>query len=281
MLGFSIVNLIVPEREFEVPSAFGTWLFQRSPIYDQAFPEVEERGACANTFEARIEFDLRARTNEEFIAACDEIIAAGLILSWLTAKCITVRQTVPDCDVQFAAVGDHFLPARGIVGFSPLERTVDLTRLLQPGLPHFQNIIQARRLKLMLCHWLSGLTCFTLEDLFINTCVEMDVVKQCEIVVAGRTLTYYNGMVEASRRFNLVRLNQDYQEMRNDLLHYGVLSGTNLPGKTKAQCAEIVADTLNWIDRYVGAVLGFGATVGANPRWSGPQVGLPSFSNPA
>ena len=121
----------------------------------------------------------------------------------------------------------------------------------------------------MLCHWLSGLTCFTLEDLFINTCVEMDVVKLCEIVVAGHNLTYYNGMVEATRRFNLARLNQDYKEMRNDLLHSGVLSGTNLPGKTKAQCAEIVADTLNWIDRYVGAVLGFGATVGANPRWSG------------
>jgi len=280
--GFLITNLIVPEREFQIPSRFGIWEFRRTFNYDQILGSILDQGACGNTFEARVEnFDVRARTDAEFDALCDEIIAAGLLLSWLTARCVTVRQALPNCEVQFVQIGDHFLPPRGIVGFPEIERATDLSTLLQAGLPQLQNTIQTRRLKLMLCHWLSGLTCFTLEDLFINTAVQMDIVKQCEIVVGGQPLTYYDGMVSASTRFNLAQLNQEYKEMRNDLLHSGVLSGPNLPNKTKAQCAQIVADTLNWIDRYVAAVLGFGAALGANPRWAGHRIGMPSFSNPA
>ena len=108
----------------------------------------------------------------------------------------------------------------------------------------------------------------------------MDIVNQCEIARVGQDLNYYDGMVEASRHFRLARLSRDYKKMRNDLLHQGVLSETNNRGKTKSQCAEIVADTLNWIDRYIGAVLGVRTSLGANPRWSGPRVSLPSFSNP-
>jgi hypothetical protein len=280
VFGFCIVNLIVPEREFEIPSAFGTWSFRRSHNYEKLC-EAIERGACGNTFEARINFDVRARTDNEFNALCDEIIAAGLLLSWLTARCVTVRQTLPHCEVQFLKLGDHFLPSRGIVGFPEMERTDNLSKLFQPGLPHFRNIMQNRRLNLMLCHWLSGLTCFTLEDIFINACVQMDIVKQCEIAAAGRRFDFFPGMVAASRRYNLASLSRDYKNMRNDVVHEGVLSGTNNAGKTKAECAGFTADTLNWIDRYIGAVLGIGAIVGANPRWSGPKISLPSFSNPA
>ena len=79
MFGFCIVNLIIPEREFEIPSAFGTWAFRRSRNYEELSQAIEQ-GACGNTFEARINIDFRTRTEAEFGALCDEIIAAGLLL---------------------------------------------------------------------------------------------------------------------------------------------------------------------------------------------------------
>jgi len=46
--------------------------------------------------------------------------------------------------------------------------------------------------------------------------------------------------------------------MRNDLVHQGVLSGTNFPGKTVTDCGLITAETLDWIDLYVFSVLKIG-----------------------
>src|ERR1035437_6753897 len=148
MFGLCIVNLTVPENEFEIPSAFGTWHFQRSPNYEELRQTVEGRGACANTFEARIDFDVGARPDAEFSALLDEIVEAGLMLSWLTARCVTVQQSTPDSEPQFIPSGDKFLPARGVIGFRPMPRHGDLTQLFRPGLPHFQNLMRARRLYL-------------------------------------------------------------------------------------------------------------------------------------
>ena len=65
--------------------------------------------------------------------------------------------------------------------------------------------------------------------------------------------------------------------MRNDIVHEGCLSGTNFSGRSKADCAKVVADTLNWIDSYVCAVLDLGS---APARWSGQELaaGLPSLT---
>jgi hypothetical protein len=51
-------------------------------------------------------------------------------------------------------------------------------------------------------------------------------------------------------------LGSDYKAMRNDIVHEGV-SGSNFRGKSKADCAIVIADTLNWIDNYVLTALGW------------------------
>jgi hypothetical protein len=90
-------------------------------------------------------------------------------------------------------------------------------------------------------------------------------------------------MVRASARYHLTQLARDYTRMRNDLVHEGVLSGSRNAGKAKADCAGFVADTLNWIDRYIAAVLGVAPNLGTTARWNGAGIaaGLPNFSNPA
>jgi hypothetical protein len=132
------------------------------------------------------------------------------------------------------------------------------------GMSSLDTPFKERRFRLFLSHWISGLTCFSLEDLFLSIGVQMDIVKQCEIAIAGRDLIYYEGMKEASLRYSLQPLSADYKNMRNDIVHEGVLSGTNFKNRTKEQCAEVVAASLNWIDDYVSAVLSFSPS---QQRW--------------
>ena len=98
----------------------------------------------------------------------------------------------------------------------------------------------------------------------------MDLIKQQERAATGNHgLTYFQGMTSASTRYGLTQLGNNYKNMRNDIVHEGVLSGSNFAGKSKAECAEVVADTLNWLDRYVLAVVGLARHVSNVPRWSG------------
>lgn len=105
----------------------------------------------------------------------------------------------------------------------------------------------------------------------------MDIVKQCEIAESDQKMDYFPGMQAASTRYGIAPLAPDYKKMRNDLVHEGRLSGTNFSNKTKQECAIVIADTLNWIDLYVCAVLCLGTPY---PRWKGVhlQEGLPALS---
>jgi hypothetical protein len=71
-----------------------------------------------------------------------------------------------------------------------------------------------------------------------------------------------------------------YKDMRNDIVHEGVLSGSNFTGRSKADCAEVTAKTLNWLDQYVVAVLGLSGQIFGLPRWDGNtlRAGLPAIT---
>jgi len=138
---------------------------------------------------------------------------------------------------------------------------------------------QQRRMRLFLSHWISGLTCFSLEDLFLSVGVQMDIVKQCEITATGVKKNYFEGMESASSRYGIPKLGTDYKNMRNDIVHEGRLSGSNFSGKTKGGCAAVTADALNWIDQYVWAVILPGLPL-MRLRWKREliQNGLPALS---
>ncbi len=68
--------------------------------------------------------------------------------------------------------------------------------------------------------------------------------------------------------------------MRNDLVHTGCLSFKKNRDKSKEDCSEIIADTLNWIDIYVVKVLNISTFVSVGHRWKVKDIeyGLPSIS---
>ena len=109
----------------------------------------------------------------------------------------------------------------------------------------------------------------------------MDIVKQLErTATSNPNLKYFQGMTSASARYSLTPLGNDYKAMRNDIVHEGVLSGSNFRNKAKSHCATVIADTLNWLDSYILAVIGKTTEVSRLPRWKGIDFerGLPSIS---
>ncbi|HEY5536596.1 MAG TPA: hypothetical protein VIL99_16885 [Ignavibacteria bacterium] len=210
---------------------------------------------------------------------CDEIIDICLVLSFLTARCITPSSTTGNSDIQLIQLGDNFVPSRAIEGFPTIVPSL-LSNFFSDWVTTINPAIRQRRLRLQLCHWLSGLTCYSLEDVFLSAGVQMDIVKQVEMAIIGRNLSYFQGMTSASTRFSLIPLSDDYKDMRNDIVHEGVLSGSNFSRKTKERCAEVIAETLNWLDSYILAVIGKTTMVSGFPRWRGVdfEQGLPSIS---
>jgi len=279
MIEFWITELKSEEEQFSVPSSVGTWDFNRRDDYASLLSKVEE-GQCAPTYYAFNGAITHATSDHDFMVATGELIDICLILSFLTAACVTPKGNTPQSDATFLALGDSFIRPRAISGFMPLATNHSMAGYFSRGLPAIGSSFKARRMRLFLSHWISGLTCFSLEDLFLSVGIQMDIVKQCEIVASGKALHYYDGMTAASSRYSIQPLSREYCNMRNDLVHEGVLSGKHFKRKNKAQCSQVVASSLNWIDRYVAAVLSIGVSQSLPARWNGKHLehGLPALS---
>ena len=279
MLSFMVANLITDEDCFDVPSQYGGWHFSKAPRYNENINHLDKK--CANTFIAEHSDKIFPFLDDnEFPTLCDEMIDTCLILSFLTAKCVSVSGCHSSSDVHFVSLGDKFIRPRAIAGFPKLDRITSLNDIFAAGIQHYQSLMKQRLLRLFISHWISALTCFTMEDIFAFLCIDMDIVKQCELLPNENDVAYFEGMKRASARYKLNALTNDYKNMRNDLIHYGMLSAKNNPNKSKGQCANIIADVLGWIDSYVLAVLSMSARFRATLRWRQKDIenGLPSIS---
>lgn len=281
VIGFLITNLITDEQEFPVNGALGEWKFQASHNYSDLVNPITQQGVCGNTFTASLDEVSNRSSDSDFSQCCDEIIDISLILSFLQARCITPSGTTNFSDIQFVQLGDDFIPQRGIVGFPELKPVSGYADIFSSWSTGDHQEFISKRLRLFLAHYLSGLTCFTLEDLFLSLGVQMDLVKQEERRLTGNSnLTYRQGMESASSRYEINPLSIDYNKMRNDIVHEGVLSGENFTNKTKSECAKVVVDTLNWIDSYILSALSLTSKLNIEQRWKTRDMehGLPSIS---
>lgn len=279
MIEFWIANLREEETQFLVPSSVGTWVFNRVDHYTSLLSKIEE-GQCACTFYAFNETITPKTPDPDFREATNELINICIILSFIKAACVTPAGNTPQSDIAFMRLGDRFIRPRAISGFAPLAIGHSLSDYFSRGLSAISIPFEERRMRLFLSHWISGLTCFSLEDLFISVCIQMDIIRQCEQVASGQKLDYYPGMKAASLRYSIKPLSRDFNCMRNDLVHEGVLSGKNYNHKNKDECSNVVASSLNWIDQYVSTVLSIGASQGLPARWNGKQLkhSLPALS---
>ncbi|AZQ85650.1 hypothetical protein EKO29_17615 [Colwellia sp. Arc7-635] len=280
MIGFMITNLITDDNEFLVNGKLGQWVFSKSPNYDDMVSPILTKGACGNTFSAELATLSHKSTDAEFSTCCDEIIDICLLLSFIQARCITPSGSSRFSDISFIQLGDDFIPARSIVGFPEIEVKTGFTNLFLDWKSSIHPTLNNKKLRLFLSHYLSGLTCFTLEDIFLSLGVQMDLIKQEEIKIKGQNMTYQDGMKSASARYGIIPLSPAYTKMRNDIVHEGVLSGKNFKNKSKEDCSKVIIDTLNWIDQYILAALNISQKITYSERWKTRNMlhGLPSIS---
>lgn len=289
MFQLNIANLQVKDSTFEIPGAIGVWEFKRFGNYDSAIRNIED-GLCAHTHIATNKNVDFSTCEADLVAVCGEITDICLVLSFLNARCVAPTGTTAWSQPQIMGLGDQYIKPRAILGFEQLT-TMSLTSLFCNWTIKDYDQYKQRKLRLQLTHWLSGLTCFSLEDLYLSAGVQMDLIKQIETF--GSTsprLTYFNGMLSASGRYGIEPLDNNFKNMRNDIVHEGCLSGTNFPNRSKLDCANVIASTLNWIDAYILKVLGMAGKVAKTPRWVGDErprwvgdqlnAGLPAFSIP-
>ena len=278
MIEFWIADLKSAEKIITVPCALGAWEFHQRDDYANVMKGFED-GQCVPSYFAFNSAIGRTTPDDDFEKAIGQLIDICLILSFVTGACVTPKGTTAQSDIQFLDLGDSFIRPRAIRGFDPLNHGKNLNDFLSLGLSQLTREFQQRRMRLFLSHWISGLTCFSLEDLFLTVGVQMDIVKQCEISVTGAKKRYFEGMESASSRFGIAQLSTDYKNMRNDIVHEGRLSGSNFRGRSKSDCATVTADALNWIDNYVWAVLTKPYAL-AGARWKSHHIeyGLPALS---
>ena len=158
---------------------------------------------CSHTYVAtNMNVDFRTR-DLDLATVCDEITDICLILSFLNARCVAPTGTTAWSQPQILALGDQYIKPRAILGFEQLK-THSLTALFSNWLPENYAHYKQRKLRLQLTHWLSGWTCFSLEDIYLSAGVQMDLIKQVESAVSSKPkLTYFEGMRSASLRYGL------------------------------------------------------------------------------
>ena len=271
MLEFWIANLETNEARFDVPSSLGDWTFGRADFYDGQLPKLRQGQVAETYYASQPAISLTSR-DADFQSACDEVIDICLVLTFLKARCITPTKPTAGSINFIGSLGDDFIRARAIAGFDELTPT-SLRDFFASWKTHTYARFQQRQLRLQLTHWLSGLTCYSCEDLYLSAGVQMDLVKQRERVATSNLgLTFFQGMQSASTRYGLTQLGQDYKNMRNDIVHEGMLSGRNFVGKTKSDCVAVIASTMNWIDEYILAVLDAPCGIIGRPRWKAADL---------
>lgn len=277
--GFVIADLILPEDKFTVTSRYGEWEFVKNSWYEKILPDLE-KGQVGNTFSAFNESVLQSVSDKNFATATSDLQNICLLLSFLNATCVTPTGSAQYSFCQMITMGDSFIPARAIRGLPSIKPSGTTGAFLSNSLPAMSGS-HCRWLRLLMFHWISAISSYTIEDLFLAVCVQFDIVKQLERVLSGNlNIEYAEGMRAASTRLGITPLQDPFQKMRNDLVHEGRLSGSKFKNKTKADCASVVANCLNWLDEYVLASTNSRGYILQVPRWKAEDFlhYLPAFS---
>ena len=279
MIGYSIANLVFDEERVQVDGSLGKWdLWRTEDDYGEKLCALE-RGMCANTYWLMNDEVQPECTDEQTNQAFREVVDMLLLLSFYTGRCVAVSGNHSMSDFVLISKGDAYIEPRSVLGIGSLNRKYSVHDLFDGGMKALSDRLIKSNLRVLLAHWISGVTFFCLEDLFLSSCVIMDIVKQTEMKISGRKLSYFKGMKAAASRLGIRELSPSYRDMRNDLVHEGTLSGTNHKNKDKAECSRVAADVLNWIDQYVGRELGLPGWPTDLGRWNKTDfIGTPSVS---
>lgn len=257
-----MVNLVVPgdPDELKVAGAAGEWHFRRHPDYATCLQKMQKEGACAETYSA-VHPASMADGAAVVEAALDEFLVLCLACSYASGSSVTIRRSTPGSEVQQMTVGDHFPRERELSGAGAVVKDraefEDVCARFIANSPKTVHPSWAQ-VRVMIHHLLDAQSCWSLEDLFLSGTTVLQVIAASEKDRAGAKMSFLQGVTAAATRFGIRALSSDFKNMRNDLVHDGLLSGSTFTAKSKQDCARVAADMFDWLDDYFHAVLSLG-----------------------
>jgi hypothetical protein len=293
MIAFKLCNLVIPSEptEFSLTTDVGKWKFEKAPQYADNIAVMQERHACGVTY--HLEFPLPQDEHRLAIkdSAFNELLPISLAASFLTGNAVTVGPPMAHSEIKFLSVGEAFPRARGYMKPSSLAPTLEeFVRFVQVFANRFSELNQSEKLLLICHHFVDTASCWSMEDMFLGASILLEVVG------ATAETTHYSAAMQhavadnpkakkpafmhllraAADHVGIPHLIHDCIKLRNSLIHEGSLSdgGAN----SKDSVSVLVADSMNWIDAYLYALLGLGQV--AHKRWDWKELSsqLNSFS---
>ena len=261
-IGFGLCNLFVPgePETFSLSTPAGTWEFKRLPQYEDWKEDILHRGQCGTTYEAVKNVDTAGSRTVALEEGFDELLPICLGASYLTAMTVSPDSGIAGSKVSFIRVGDHFPRPRGMgPGHPAVDNVPEFKANLEAFVPAYMRVEKVEKARLLIHHWLDALAFWSLEHLVLSTTTLLEVIAATAEDLSQTPLKSFAGRVAyAANRFGLPSLNPGFRAMRNDLVHEGTLSGSDMPNATVEACATFTADALNWIDLYLHAIFDLG-----------------------
>ena len=266
-LGYTLFNLIVPEdpATFQLRTAAGHWDFKQNRKYPQWKDAILKGSSCEITYDISTEVTVTNSRAAAMAAAYKELLPICLGASYLTGMTVRPVQGHLMSEVEFFFGGDHFPRERAMVpGWPMASSQADFTADLETFVPAYLAVERSEKARLLIHHWLDTLACWSLEDLTLGTATILEIIKTTakDISISsgsGKGKDSFARWINcAADRLRLPHLPSNFRKMRNDLVHEGRLSGSHFPNKSDADCCEVVAEALSWIDQYLHAIFGLG-----------------------
>ncbi|AJY27733.1 hypothetical protein BTM_1578 [Burkholderia thailandensis 34] len=286
MLSFYVYNLLIPgdPNIVSLTTPAGTWTLTKAPNYaamKQLITTPAQRPQQLPVAETYfLENPVGMQDGSAAVdRALDEVTPILLAASYATGRSVTIERSTMGSSIQIVQPSDHWPRVRsmGHAG-DVINSDAEFTRLVEAFVQAWPAAGQTEKGLVLIHHWIDAQSCWSMEDLYLSATTLLQVIVKTESARQnGKHLYFYNGVTDAAARMGITPLSTDFRDMRNDLVHEGTLSGTSFPGKQKADCAAVIAETLNWFDEYVHVALGLGQM--AKVRFSAqPFLSLNAYS---
>jgi hypothetical protein len=250
MIGFSLVNLIVPTEpdHFSVRGPTAAWDIDRTPNYQDVVPRLSNGVSCAETYHAVAHLSQRRPE-----AAFEELRHLCLVFSYLTGSAVTVKRSVFGSEIALIQAGDGFPRERGLSHAGTVTNDLaEFSYKCEEMVRRFSRQVHVNHIDLIIHYLMDAFTCWSLEDLLLSAFTIMEMIQQNERKhMKNPNMSLYDSITNASKRLRIGGLSRDFHKMRQDLIHEGRLSANRFVCRTKAECANVCLDMLNWIDKYI------------------------------
>jgi len=268
MQGFQVVNLLIPQdpEYLDLQTPAGGWTLVQHVNFAAAKAAI--LGASSRRSQSPPVAETYYLENpagmDQGAAACDrahkELTPILLAATYATGLSVTIQRSTMSSDVQIAEPGDHWPRVRGLFAPSYIVTTPhEFQRLVAAVIASWSTAGKTEKALLLIHHWLDALSCWSMEDLYLSATTLLQIIVATEADRQGKDeLPFLPGLNAAATRMGIAPLGPDVKNMRNELVHDGRLIGTRFSGPGIDECAELVAEVLNWFDSYMHVALQLG-----------------------